>query len=424
MSTFGYCAASAGRITTAATLWRNLAARRPLTSDRRMRAAQQPPSNPPDALPKNPFADSQAGKPPEATTTSEAAKPVSVIPEPQKPADAPAATANGHSAVNGDSKTSALALVPAADKPAAPALSLSATNNASEAPSSSATSVQPPVMTGALPPGDKPEDTTPKPAESTEADGVNDISAVTAASEPSALNGDDKKEATDVGGASPSAVPGSTGASIGAETGEKNDTDLKDDAPPVFAPVAEPSAVATTTGLGEKKDVDMEDAAPSSAPAATTKPSTTEPVEKGDVEMQDAAPAAPSADPAVPTPAAPVTTSTEKEDDVKDAAPATDVVGTASTAEATPAAAPAPVTGGKKRKADDEADVNGACATEEPAAKKQKGTFARAVAKAKEAVHDVKEKATPKRKGTKKEKKERPPVGRTERKTRSQGRAD
>lgn len=395
-----------------------------------MRAAQQPPSNAPDALPKNPFADSQAGKPPETTTASEVANPVSGTPEVQKAAEAPAAAANGDTVVNGAAKTSTLDPAPTADKLASPVLGASATNNVSGAASSSTTAVQPPVMTGALPLGDKPEDTTPKPAESTEADGVKDITAGNAASEPIALNGDDKKE-DKVEGTDSSTAPVSTGASTGANIGEKTDADTKGAVPSVSVPTETPSAPAPTTELDEKKDVAMEDAVPSTEPASTTKASTaepvgatgaTEPTEKGDVEMQDATPAVPSAEPVVPEPPVP-TTSTEKKDDAKDTAPATVVAGTANNSETTQPAAPAPVTGSNKRKAVDEPEVNGAAATEEQPAKKQKGTFAKAVAKAKEAVHDVKEKATPKRKGTKKEK-ERPAVGRTERKTRSQGRAD
>lgn len=391
-----------------------------------MRAAQQPPSNPPDALPKNPFADSQSDKPAETTITSEVANPTAVSPEAQKSASAaPAATANGDTVVNGTAKTSTLDPAPAVDKPASPALGASATNDASDALGSSATAVQPPVMTGALPLGDKPEDITPKPTESTETDGVKDITPGTAASEPIALNGDDRKEPKVEGTTSPSTAPISTGASTGVETGEKNGADTQNAATSVHAPTAVPSAVPATTELGEEKDVEMEDATPLTAPAPTTKPSTTEatePSEKGDVEMQNAAPTASSAEPVVPEPAAP-TTSAETKDNVGDATPATGVAGTPITAEAAQSAVPTPMTGSKKRKAADEAGVNGADASAEPTAKKQKGAFARAVAKAKETVHDVKEKATSKRKGSKKEK-ERPAVGRTERKTRSQGRAD
>lgn len=88
---------------------------------------------------------------------------------------------------------------------------------------------------------------------------------------------------------------------------------------------------------------------------------------------------------------------------------------------------------GEKRKADTGA-TNGAATAEEPAEKKQKSTVEKVVEKAKEVVEDVKEKTTgstasnkdngPARKASKRGKKDAPPVGRTERKTRSQARLE
>lgn len=155
---------------------------------------------------------------------------------------------------------------------------------------------------------------------------------------------------------------------------------------------------------------------------AATKPTELNGANDKDVEMKDSAPAAPVPEaPAASsaTPAAP-----EKTEPVSAAATEAnaDVEASNTTAET-----------GEKRKAE-AAGTNGATAAEEPAEKKQKqGVVAKVVEKAKEVVEDVKEKAEggskdngPTRKASKKGKKEAAPapVGRTARKTRSQGNAD
>lgn len=90
---------------------------------------------------------------------------------------------------------------------------------------------------------------------------------------------------------------------------------------------------------------------------------------------------------------------------------------TAHASAAVPTETGGPASKGKKRKAEgDDEPVK----AEEPTAKKRKGPIVRAVAKAKGVVGDMKEKASSK---SKKAKKDPAPVGRTERKTRSQARA-
>ncbi|KAG6366163.1 hypothetical protein INS49_000339 [Diaporthe citri] len=142
-----------------------------------------------------------------------------------------------------------------------------------------------------------------------------------------------------------------------------------------------------------------------------------------DVEMKDSAAAAPapaipaasSAAPAAPQKTAPAPAATTDPD--------SNIEASTTTAET-----------GEKRKVE-ATGTNGATAAGEPAEKKQKqGVVGKVVEKAKEVVEEVKEKAEggakkengPTRKASKKGKKEAapPPVGRTARKTRSQGNAD
>lgn len=469
---------------------RNLTGRPPLTSNPQC-AAQQPPANPlaattgDNALPKNPFSDSQASKPSEPTTssTSETTNPLALASDVHQPADTPAATANGGSAAapstaaglvntNGAANESGLAMPKApmtanpdplaAETPkdsvssavtgtANPFASKSAasTNSAVDGPSDASTSTpgQPPVMTGALPPAteeNKSAASAPKPVALDQDDGVKDSSAKPVG----ALNGDEKK-ATELKDNAPPVVPASdaasTGAGLGSLSGEKKDIE-NGAGSSATAATEEPTTTASITAPGEKNDVEMADAAPPVASASTTNPSTiastTAPSGKEDVEMKDGALPAPSEKPPVSSKA---TTSAEKEAKVKHVVspaasaptpalevskpvtgPVADVTGTASTFAAPATATVGKPVAGKKRKADDTDETGGDAAEEAtaPPAKKRKGTFAKAVAKAKEAVHDVKEKATSKRKGPKKEKKERLPVGRTERKTRSQAKTE
>lgn len=175
--------------------------------------------------------------------------------------------------------------------------------------------------------------------------------------------------------------------------------------PPVMTG-ANPSA-SEPEAAGSDQDDGVKDAAAAPAapaapvsPVATDKPTELNGGEKKDVDMNDASPAALTSDTAPTT--------------------AQDLAPTSKTAET-----------GDKRKADADA-TNGATATEEPAEKKQKSVVEKIVDKAKDVVEDVKEKtgtATtkdngPARKASKRGKKDAPPVGRTERKTRSQGRVE
>lgn len=466
-------------------------------------------------LPKNPFADSQASKPSESTTSG-VTQPLAVAPEIHKPADTPAATSNGSAAapltasagpeasessntgLNGSAnkfepvvpeeakQASDPAPVadpnpaPSTEKPSssiseAPATALS-TNSNSEVPTSSSASGQPPVMTGALPLGDqsKPAASEPKPSDSTQHDGVEDVPGAnvapkpagtsetvpikdasekptaTSAPESSALNGGEQNDAgkNDIlPPAAPAPIDASIGTGPGSSLSEKKDNDVKDGGVSASAFTAEPS----TAAFGEKNDVEMKDAtplAPAEKPSNVT--SLTASGEKKDVEMEDAGALAPSVSTASKTADAPAASSDKNDAGIKDApsatsastaapissapevakpatAPAIDITGITSTTAAPPTSTTAapnavaePVTGAK-RKADTDADA--ADADKAPAQKKQKGPFAKVVAKAKGAVHDMKEKANTKRKN-KKETKERPPVGRTERKTRSQGRVE
>lgn len=238
------------------------------------------------------------------------------------------------------------------------------------------------VMTGALPlTGDSSTAAASlpnKPVQSTEKDGVEDITEAGAVPKPAASTQSDgvKETVTDSGPLASSAV---------APTA-LNGADKKDAAgSTVLTSEDKPSTTASITAPAEKADVEMKDAP---VPSTTQQPSTlasAPPAAGADISGLAGATVAPTPAPALATPA------------------------TAATEPAT----------GEKRKADAD-DV------EEPAAKKPKGTFAKAVDKAKSAIQDVKEKAKPGRKPGSKAKKEAapPPVGRTERKTRSQARAE
>lgn len=222
-----------------------------------------------------------------------------------------------------------------------------------------------------------------KPVQSTEKDGVEDITGTHAVPKPTAPSQSDgfKDAAT---GSNSSAAP--TGAPSAL-----NGTDKKDAAGSTgLASLDKPTAVPA-----EKQDVEMKDA---SAPSTSEKPPTLA--------------SAPSAAPPAAPPAAGA--------DVSGLTGATGAP-TPTPALATPATAVTEATG-EKRKADSDAPDG----VEEPAAKKQQGAFSKAVDKAKSAIHDVKQKAKPGRKPGSKAKKEAapPPVGRTERKTRSQARAE
>lgn len=351
-----------------------------------------------------------------------------MTPDVHKPADTPAATANGSaaaptapidSAVNGNgvngSGPKLESLVPEETKqasasaaPAATEAQGSSTVGAS-APSSSSTAAQPPVMTGALPEGDQSSSKVPVSdlAESNAHDGVEDIPGASASTKPAGPTQTD-----DIKGAS----AGPTSTSDDPTTSAPADSSAPK--PSVLNGEKKDDAVETTTStiLDEKSDPEKKDATTSVALPGESGAvaAVADPVEKKDVEMKDATPISASEKPSAAAPA-PVT------------APATDTSGVASTtgaptitpALATPSTAAAEATGGK-RKAPADAEE----ATVEPATKKQKGAFSRAMDKAKEAVKDVKEKAKPGRKPGKREKKEIAPVGRTERKTRSQARAE
>jgi hypothetical protein len=169
---------------------------------------------------------------------------------------------------------------------------------------------------------------------------------------------------------------------------------------------------------GPTNDDGVKDAAPA---AAATKPAEMNGANDKDVEMKDGADAAPAAETFATSSAAPGATEKPAPTPATtaDPGPSMDTHGS-------------PAETGEKRKAE-AAGTNGVTASEEPAEKKQKqGVVAKVVEKAKEVVEDVKEKAEakkdngPTRKGSKKGKKEvaPAPVGRTARKTRSQGTAD
>lgn len=405
-------------------------------------AVQQPSASPglttvgENALPKNPFADTQTSKPSDSAT-SELPKPLTVHPEVHKPTDTPATTANGgavapstaadasaSSASNGTSvngsgskleslvpedtkQTSTSGPAPATEKP-------DHSISAASGPSSLSTSAPPPVMTGALPPGDQsnPMAPVPNPTESAEKDGVEDITGANAVSEPTVSAQTDGIQGASVGSTVTSDAPASAPSDAASSLSDPkpkvlNGAGQKDDGA---------DTTATNTVVGEKKNDEKDDASTSAALPPTESASagapTADPVEKKDVEMEDAAPVPASKEPFASgaTPASAT-------------APATDISGVLSTtgaptttpALATPSTAAGEATGGKRKSGTD---------AEVPAAKKQKGAFSRAVDKAKEAVKDVKEKAKPGRKPGKREKKEIAPVGRTERKTRSQARAE
>lgn len=295
-----------------------------------------------NALPKSPLAKAPADKPAEATSTSVGgAVPLPLAPETTKQAGAPTTEASGttdapvsnSNGVNGTTTAAKFEPVVPEEKKAdtaapAPAVENPASSAAvpGESASESAAPTQAPVMTGALGASE------PKPAESTNDDGVKDA---TSATKPAELNG-------------------------------AND-----------------------------KDIEMKDSAPA-APAPAIP------------EVSSAAPAAPEK--TAPGPAA--TTD-----------PDSNIEASTTTAET-----------GEKRKVE-ATGTNGSTAAEEPAEKKQKqGVVSKVVEKAKEVVEEVKEKAEggskkdngPTRKASKKGKKEAAPVpvGRTARKTRSQGNAD
>lgn len=183
-------------------------------------------------------------------------------------------------------------------------------------------------------------------------------------------------------------------------TTESTNLDQQDGVKDVPVGTAAPASVSISESSvvngGEKEDVKKNEGVP------------TADGEK-DVELKDAAPAS-------------TTESSEKDIDMKDADPTP----TAAPVASTTTVPPVPTSNGKevtsdKRKADN--GTNGSTADEEPAQKKQKG-LDKVVAKAKEVIEEVKEKATPARKTSKKGKKDTVPVGRTERKTRSQGHVD
>lgn len=213
-------------------------------------------------------------------------------------------------------------------------------------------SAQPPVMTGALPPGDETKQavTPTDPTDSPQEDGVKDVPATATKTAEPVVNGSDKTISEKDDAASTEVAPG-------AMVDEKKDADMKD------------VASVEAGGSSEQKDVDMKDA----APASTTAPAST----------------------------------------------ATDASTTSGAVSATDGGKAT----GAKRKAE-KTGANGTAANKEPAEKKHKGLAGKVATKAKEVVEEVKEKATPARKNSKKGKKEPAPVGRTERKTRSQGHAE
>lgn len=366
-----------------------------------------------------------------------------VTPEVHKPADTPAATANGDAAAHAiaPGAPAALAsngtgvngsggkfesLVPEETKQASLTAPASATDKpassifgGASAPGVSSTSAQPPVMAGALSAGDPGSSTlpVPKPAESTEKDGVEDVtgaSAVPKAAEPTQTDGIESAAVGSTATSDAPAAPAAASSTSAPKPSVLNGAESKD---------AGIDAPATSTVLGEKKDDEKKkdavhaDTLPS-AEKPSTAISTADAVEEDkDVEMKDAA-----SIPAPEKPLAPAPTP------VTGTAPATDISGvsaptagapTTTPALATPSTAVQEATGGKRKAETDAEEPAGA-----PAAKKQKGAFSRAMDKAKEAVKDVKDKAKPGRKPGKREKKEIAPVGRTERKTRSQARAE
>ncbi|KUI68754.1 Polycystic kidney disease protein 1-like 3 [Cytospora mali] len=205
---------------------------------------------------------------------------------------------------------------------------------------------------------------------------------------------------------------------------EHKQTDDSSAAPDTQKPASSIDAPVTTESSGSGQPPVMTGA----------NPSTSEPKQTGldhdDGVKEAAAGAAPVAA------EKPTDVNGSKDIDMKDApleAPASDSAPTASQAVPTTSDEPTSKTAGtgEKRKADTDA-TNGASAAEEPAEKKQKSTVEKVVDKAKEVVEDVKEKTGvannrdngPARKASKRGKKEAPPVGRTERKTRSQGRVE
>ncbi|CAN8102954.1 unnamed protein product [Discula destructiva] len=337
---------------------------------------------------ENPFAQKSA-------TSDTTTKPADAA------ADAPAATVNGGDAA--PSTTAGASTAPASNGDGVNGAAvntksaLSEENKQASAPASD-------VMTGALPLADdqsKPASSLPKPALSTEKDGVEDTAGADTAPKLTAPTG-----------------------SIPAADSKKDTTnsivDNKD--APTGVSANEPTQPSSGSHEAEKKETVL-----STGPASEDKPSvtasTTVPIEKEDIEMKDAALPPAAEKPSVSAPApdtntAPVATTAP----VSDMSGVTGVTGateapTTTPALATPATAAAEATGAKRK-----ADTDN---TEEPATKKHKGAFSRAMDKAKEAVQEVKEKAKPGRKPGKKAKKETapPPVGRTERKTRSQARA-
>ncbi|POS75366.1 hypothetical protein DHEL01_v206233 [Diaporthe helianthi] len=181
---------------------------------------------------------------------------------------------------------------------------------------------------------------------------------------------------------------------------------------------SEPKPVEPTNDDGVK---DASAVTATIATTATTKPAELNGASDKDVEMKDSTDAAP----------APETSGTSLTAPVAQEKPAPVSLAAADPTSSTePGSTPAET--GEKRKAE-AAGTNGATADEEPAEKKQKqGVIGKVVKKAKEVVEEVREKTEskkdngPTRKGSKKGKKEAPPapVGRTARKTRSQGTAD
>lgn len=303
----------------------------------------------------------QAGKAAEPPT-SEVTQPLVVVPEAPKPADTPAADTNGAaSGVNGTGDN-IQPLVPEVSKQSnAPAVDSSA--NKTPAPDSAPTT----------------SDAIETPTES---------------GQPAVMTG-----ALPLGGQSNQGPALITPIESMQDDGVKdvpatatktpelgaNGTDKKD-----RGEGASSADIAPGAAVAEKKDVDMKDVAPVESESSSGSS------EQKDVDMKDTAPA-------------PATASS---------ADGTGAPGTSGAVSATNGEGAT----GEKRKA--EAGANGTATNEEPAEKKHKGLADKAASKAKEVVEEVKEKATPARKNSKKGKKEQAPVGRTERKTRSQGRAE
>ena len=186
------------------------------------------------------------------------------------------------------------------------------------------------------------------------------------------------------------------------------------------APAQAPVMTGALGGSGPKPAQSTNDDGVKDA-AADTKPAELNGADEKDVEMKDSADAAP----------APETSGTSSAAPVAPEKPAPAPAATAEPASNTEAGTTSAETG-EKRKVE-AAGTNGATAAEEPAEKKQKqGVVGKVVEKAKEVVEEIKEKTEtkkdngPTRKASKKGKKEVAPVplGRTARKTRSQGTAD